>query len=121
MTAYATEHASALDQITEAGVAVTFTKIVPGEYDAEADTWTDADDQSVTGYAIRVKGDPETYRSLGLVEHEAPTLLFAPDTYGELPALGATVAFGGETYTVEDVDPVAPDGTAIIARVVVQR
>lgn len=118
---YVAEHASALDQITEAGAAVTFTKVVPGVYDPETDTWTDADDQSVSGSALRVKGDPETYKSLGLVEHEAPTLLFAPDTYGEVPALGATVPFGGETYTVKNVDPVAPDGTPIIVRVVVQR
>lgn len=118
---YATEHASALGQITDAGTAVTFTKVVPGEYDAATDTWTDDDDQTVSGYAIRVKGDPETYQSLGLVEHEAPTLLFAPTTYGDLPALGATVAWGGEAYTVKNVDPLAPDGTAIIARVVVQR
>lgn len=121
---YATEHAGALDQITDAGVAVTFTRTAQGDYDPEADTMTPSD-STVTGYAIRVKGlrsdEPGSYRSLGLVEAKAATLLFAPTTYGETPSVGDTVTWDGATHTVRYVEPVAPDGTTIIARVVVER
>lgn len=119
MTAFAADHADALADITAAGVAVTFTKIVPGTYDAATDTWTDEDDLSVAGAAIRVRGDPERYEGLGLEVDKAATLLFAATTYGTAPSLGATVSFGGVTYTVRHIDPVSPDGTPIIARVTV--
>lgn len=119
MTKYAADHAGALADLTEAGAAVTFTRTTPGTYDAATDTHTAPVTSSVTGSAIKVSGRPKKYEALGLKESEAPTLLFAPTTYGSLPALGASVTFGGTTYTVRDVDSVAIDGTAIIAYVVV--
>lgn len=74
---------------------------------------------SVAGYAVRTRGNPKVYEALKLIESEAPTLLFSPTTYGSMPDLGATVTWNGKTYTVRDVLPVAPDGTGIIAKVVV--
>ncbi len=116
---YAPEHASALADVTAAGSAVTFTWRTPGVHDPATDTFTTAATVTVAGYALRVRGDPDRYRALSLVEAQAPTLLFTPTTYGALPALGASVTWGGTVYTVRDVAPLAPDGTAILARVVV--
>ena len=101
---------------------VTFAHVVPGAYDPETETWGAPTTTTVTGAAIRVRGVPETYRAPTLIESQAPTLLFTPTTYGELPALGDTVTWppvGGTTYTVRDINPIAPDGVAIMARIVV--
>lgn len=78
---------------------------------------------TITGNAIRVRGSPETYRALGLIDSEAPTLLFTPDLYDSAnrPAPGDTVVWESLTWTVRDVNPVAPDGITIIARVVITR
>lgn len=119
MTKFAADHAGALADLAEAGASVTFTLTTPGTYDAATDTHSSPTTSTVTGSAIKVSGRPKKYEALGLRESEAPTLLFAPTTYGQLPALGASVAWGSATYTVRDVDSVAIDGTAIIAYVVV--
>lgn len=121
MSDYTSDHASALADVTEAGVAVTFTMVTPGTYDAATDTWTDAVDASVSGYAIRTRGNPLRYQALGLVQSESPTLLFTPTTYGDQPVVGSTVTWGGVVYTVKDVEPVEPDGNAILCKVVVAR
>lgn len=119
MGVYATEHRDALADIKAAGVAVTFTS-QGRTYNATAGTST-VSTTTVTGYAMRVRGNPKRYEALGLVEAEAPTLLFAPTTYGDEVALGATCTWGGGTFTVRDVSPVGPDGDTIVARVVVSR
>jgi hypothetical protein len=103
------------------GAAVTFTKSVPGTYDPETDTSTAPSTLSVPGYAMKVSGDPDTYARLQLIESEAPTLEFVPDTIGDAPVLGMTVDFGGETLTVKDVDTLAMNGTPEAAFVVVSR
>jgi hypothetical protein len=102
---YTTDHASAYADVKNAGAAVTFTL---------AST-------TVAGYAIRIKGDPKKYHALKLVESEAPTLLFVPTTYGERPPLNALTTFGGTEYAVTDEEPLMPDGTAILSKVVVAR
>lgn len=117
--AYATEHADALADVRAAGAPVVFTEsqmAIDDETGAATETIS-----TVPGHALRVKGRPDTYRALSLVESQAPTLLFVPDTYGAAPALGSSVIWNGATYTVRDVDPLAPDGTAILHRVVVAR
>lgn len=76
---------------------------------------------TITGAAIRVRGSPETNRALGLVDSEAPTLLFTPTTYGERPQAGDTVIWESLLWSVADVNPIAPDGITIMARVVIQR
>jgi hypothetical protein len=99
------------------GVAVTFTKATPGTYDPATDTTTGGSTVTVSGYAMRIQGDPDEYARLGQIQSEHPMLSFAPDTAGELPTLGMTVEFGGETFTVEDVNPCAMNGTATSAHV----
>ena len=119
MSQYTADHAGALADIREAGAAVTFTTSSPGTYDAATDAFTTPVTSSVTGAAVQISGKPFKYQALGLIASHAPTLLFAPTTYGQLPALGASVTWGSATYTVRDVESVALDGTAIIAYVVV--
>lgn len=120
-TSYAQDHAGALLDLTEAGAAVTFTHVTPGTYDASTDTWTDAVDASVSGYAIRTRGNPLRYQALNLTQSESPSLLFTPTTYGQQPAIGSTVTWDSVSYTARDVEPVEPDGTAILSKVVVSR
>ena len=120
---YATQHASALAKVTAKGAAVTFSKTTQGSYDATTDTATPST-ATVAGYAIRVpaagtRGGPDIYSRLGLVESQAPMLLFVPTTYGETPEVGATCSWSGATLTVRDVDPLALDGTTLLANVVI--
>lgn len=121
---FAAKHTSALAAITKNGAAVTFSRVTQGSYDAATDTATPAT-STVSGYAIRVSGDqttrgnPDRYSQLGLVESKAPTLLFAASTYGSVPELGATCSWNSETFTVRDVNPIAPDGTPIVSYVVI--
>jgi hypothetical protein len=115
------EHASALADLLENGSSVTFSYTTAGTYDEATDTTTGATSATVTGAAMRVKGNPLRYQALGLVQSEAPTLLFAPTTIGSTPPLGSSVTFGGVVYVVRDVDSIAPNGTAILARIVVVR
>ena len=118
---YAPDHAGALADLAEAGASVTFTFASPGTYTASTGLFSSETATTVTGAAIRITGNPLRYQALGLTQTEAPTLLFAPTTYGSLPVLGASVTFGGIAYTVRDVEPLALDGNAILANVVVAR
>ena len=116
---YASTHAGALRDITKAGAAVTFTKET--RVHAPLTGHSTVSTTTVAGYAIRTVGRSKTYESLKLVESQSPTLLFAATTFGEIPDVGMTVSWGGETMTVMDVNPVAIDGNSIIARVVVSK
>ncbi|MBA3890494.1 MAG: hypothetical protein H0X64_08180 [Gemmatimonadaceae bacterium] len=120
---YAAEHADALAELRAAGAPVTFTSWTPGVYDPSTATRSARVPITVTGYALRVKPssqlDRAKYQALELITSEAVTLLFAPDEYGRLPELGATADFAGVRYTVRDREPIAPDGVAIMARIVV--
>jgi hypothetical protein len=95
-------------------------------YDAATDTMVTTT-STITGSAVLVKGDPLRYQALGLVESAAPTLLFSPASYGlkaftdQFVQPGDTVDWLGTTYTVRDVQPTAPDGYVIVARLVVSR
>jgi hypothetical protein len=118
---YAPEHADAKGEIADAGASVTFTRQIPGTLDEATGLYSGSSTSTVTGSAVRVRGNPKTLAALSLKESEAPTLLFAPTTFGSLPLPGDTVSWNSVTYTVRDVDPVEPNGTAIIARIVVAR
>lgn len=104
---------------------VTFTRSVPGTYDPATDTWTGGSTSTITGSAIQVRGDPQKYLALELIMSTNPTLLFTPTVYplrantAEFVQAGDTVVWTGVTFTVKDVDPVAPDGFVVIARIVV--
>lgn len=114
--AYATEHADALAALMEAGAPVTFTK-VEQVYDASTGASTTTQ-SSVAGQALQMRGsDPQAYARVGLTPDVGAILLFAPTVYGEEPELGATVVWGGESYSVQGLDPVAPDGTSLLVRV----
>lgn len=121
MSVYTQDHAGALADVKAAGAAVTFTLENPGTLDEATGLYTSASSTTVSGYAVRDRGNPKTYESLSLKQSEAPTLFFTPSTFGSLPLPGYTVVWGSVTYTVRDVEPLAPDGTAIGAYVVVAR
>lgn len=101
-------------------MAVTFTRTVQSSYDPETDLAT-LTTTTVVGTAMRTRGDPQRYTALGLVESEAPTLLFVPTTYGQTPKAGDTVSWQSETFTARDVQVIAPDGVTIAARVIVEK
>jgi hypothetical protein len=93
-------------------MAVTFTRNSSGTYTASTGTWSGASTSSVTGSAIQVRGKELRYRELGLsLAHNHNT--------DEFVMPGDTVSWTGNTYVVKDVDPVAPDGYVIVARIIV--
>lgn len=120
MADYSSDHAGALVEVKEAGAAVAFT-VQQSTYDPETDTHTSVTTSSVKGYAMQVDGTPKEYERLGLTEMEAPTLLFVANRYGDTPELNAVGEWGGVRHTVKSVRPFAPDGTAILSYVIVQR
>ena len=105
MTKYAAEHSSAFQDIKDAGARVSFTKKT----------------MTVSEAALQIKGDPEEYEALKLIEKAALTLLFVAEIYGEFPPLGAFCEWGGLRYQVEAFRKLAPDGTAVLSRVIVSR
>lgn len=103
----------------------TFTRTNPGTYDPETGLYSSASTSTITGSAIMVRGKPQRYEALGLNLATMPSLLFTPDDY-QLSAFssdfvqpGDTVSWRGVTYTVQDVEPIAPDGVVIMARIIV--
>lgn len=118
---YATDHAMALEMIREAGSAVTFQTGTPGTHDPSTGTFANPTSTTVTGSAVRIsagRDDEEHYRAEGLTVGKVITLLFAPDTLGSLPTLGATVTWAGEKLTVRALRPTAPNSEgALCARV----
>jgi len=113
---YADKHASALAMLRKKGKAVSFVQTVP-TYDPS--TGLTVSVVTVPGWAIGTRGDPRVYEAMGLVMTEAPMLLFAAATYGQVPAVGARVEWEGKPLTVQWVDPVAPDGSVIVSKVLV--
>lgn len=116
---YAAEHADALADIADAGAPTVFSRVAQ-TVNAATDRRTRST-TTISGSAIQVKGDPNRYRQLSLIESQAPSLLFAPDTYGDLPKEGDTVTWAGVGYTAKDVTPIALDGVVIAARIVIAR
>ena len=101
-------------------MALTFSHTTPGVYDPTTGVWSTLETRTVTGPAMQVRGDPDVYRDLSLVEAEAPTLFWAPSTYGDAaPGLGWTVTWANTVYTVRSVQVLAPDGVVITARLVI--
>lgn len=77
---------------------------------------------TIAGKAVRVRGNPQRYQALKLELETMPTLLFCPTAYGSAaPMPGDTTVWEGREWTARDVDPVSPDGTPIVCRVVVGR
>jgi hypothetical protein len=79
---------------------------------------------TLTGSAIRVRsssGELARFAAGGLVHQETATLFWTPTTYGDRPRPGDTVEWEDLDWTVVFVDPIAPDGVTIAARVGVVR
>lgn len=106
-------------------MSVVFTRTNPGTYDAATDTYTTPTNTTVSGSAIGVRGKPDRYKALGLALEKMPTLFFTPSDYGlqaytsDFVQPGDTCVWNGTTFTVKDVDPIAPDGVVIAARIIV--
>ncbi len=106
-------------------MSVTFTRKTAGTYTASTGLFAGASSSTITGSAIQVRGNATRYRDLGLNISAMPTLLFTPTSYPlyanttEFVQPGDTVTWNELVYTVKDVDPVAPDGYVIVARIIV--
>jgi hypothetical protein len=104
---------------------ITFTRTDPGTYDPETGLHTGESTSTITGTAIQVRGDPQRYEVQSLNLATMPTLLFSPTSYNlsafsdDFVRPGDTVVWRTVTYTVKDVEPIAPDGVVIMARIVV--
>lgn len=120
-TLYASQQASSYATLKRKGAAVSFIETLPGTLDPVTETYSGATTVTVAGYAVRVAGDPIRYRALELIQSENPTLLFGSTTAGSLPAVGSRVTWNALAYTVRDVEPLAPDGPAILAYIIIAR
>ena len=121
---YAVRHDTALAAAVREGSPITFTKPTTSSndrttYDSGTDTAASpVATTSVSGYAIEDVGS-RAYESGTLIESATRTLLFVPTTYGDLPEEGAVATWAGERVAAERVEPIAPDGVPIGARVAV--
>ena len=120
MSDFSAEHASAYTDVESNGAPLTFSSLTTS-YDPATDTHGEPVETTVPGVAIQTKGDPGEYAALGLVESEAPTLFFVPRVLGQLPPLQSTTVWNGVPFAVHRVYPLAPNGVAIAARLVVIR
>lgn len=66
---------------------------------------------TVAGTFVQDNPSLQRYAELNLKPEQSVTGFFAPDTEGETPPLHASCAWGGKSYVVKFVDPVAPAGT----------
>jgi hypothetical protein len=120
----AADHASAVADIRAEGQPVTFRKVSPGVQDEATGLYSEPVVSTVPGWAIEVKPTEADFKLTGfemgeIIQKQPATLLFAPETYGALPALHSSVAWAGKDRTVQGLLPLRPDGVAILARVVV--
>ncbi len=107
-------------------MSVTFTRKTSGTYTASTGNFSGASSSTITGSAIQVRGREIRYKELGLSLSACPTLLFTPTSYPlyshttEFVLPGDTVVWNELTFTVKDVETVAPDGYVIVARIIVE-
>jgi hypothetical protein len=105
MSDYTADWQSALNDVRNAGAAVSFVLA----------------SVTVAGYAIPLRGAPKRFQPTRLVETQGPVLFFVPSTYGARPAVNALGTWGGTEYAVKDEEPFDPDGTAIFSYVALER
>lgn len=113
MSKYATDHASALTDVTEAGAAVTFSKTTPGTYTESTDSWSTPVTTSCPMSAVEVPGDDQEYAALDLIQMNPVTLFAVPTTFGDLPTLDMTGTWAGAGRSIKKIRPLRPDGTVI--------
>lgn len=115
---YAADHAGALTDVQNAGAPVSFTRTTQS-----IDPLTEQPNTPavavVSGFAIRRAGNPRQYEALKLTDKEAVTLLFAASNYGDVPVLDAVALWAGKNYIVRSVNPIAPDGIALLSNVII--
>lgn len=103
------------------GAPAVFSWSSAGVYDPATDTNAGPVVGTLTMDAMEIDGDPDLFLALKLVESENPTLLCKSREPAPLPPLGASVVWGGETYTIKSVKRLAMAGVATAARIVVGR
>ncbi len=120
---YEADHASAHADVAEAGFVAAFSVRVPGVLDETTNRTAAGTVVPYPGVALRKRGSVRMYEALGLVQTEAVTLFWVPDTQGQLPPLEATIVLDGVAHAVKSVDPLAPSGVAdaIAATIIVGR
>jgi hypothetical protein len=99
------------------GFALTFTYNAPGVHDPATETFGAPSTLTMTGYALDVTQEPETYESGELVAKGSVKVLWWPDTEGQIPPKGATCTVGAALLTVDGVLPVRPGGVAFASKV----
>ena len=118
-TVFGSEHERVLKDLEKAGRPAIFTETAR-VYTPETGL-SSISQITVSGHAIRTRGNKRQYEKLGLVERDTVSLLFAPTTFGEVPSTGMKVDWGNFDYIVRWVARIAPDGGAIISRVVISK
>jgi hypothetical protein len=79
---------------------------------------------AVAGVAIRVRSSKDELARFGAGSatfQETAVLFWTPDAYGDRPRPGDVVTWEEVEWTAVFVDPIAPDGVTIAARVGVGR
>ena len=88
MTKYGAEHSGAYADVKDAGAEISFKK----------------KSMTVSGFALQIKGDPEEYEALKLIEKAASDFVIRfAETYGDSPPLGASCEWGELRYQVEAI------------------
>ena len=121
---YEIDHAGAFEAVSEAGASVTFTLTRPGTPVPLTGRYSDPSVTTVSGYAIRVKGEGEDqYAGYGggeMTQRNPLTLFFVPSTFGQVPPADSVVMWADDSHKVKKTRDVAPDGTAIASYVVLE-
>lgn len=116
MTVYSAEIESAASDIRDAGAPVTFAR--GARTHDKATGRMSGTPTTASSYAVRVKGDAKRLAARNLVLKDPITLLVEALHLGTfVPEDPDSMTFAGATYTVKDVDTLAPDGAAITYRV----
>ena len=118
MGTYAGIRSTAASLIAAKGAAVTLSRVSAGTYDPTTNTATGGSTTDYAVVAVAKKGnalrDPERFARLGLQRTASVTLLVAAQGLAITPQDGDRIGWGGVTYTVREVEPVAPDGAGIL-------
>lgn len=118
MADYSRLHARTLRKMRKRGARAVFTSLANSLYNPVTDRFGSGPGPRVEGYAVEVPGDLTEYAELGLIQSEPVTLMFAPTTYGETPALGTVVTWAGKGRTLRAIRPIRPAGVLVAARLV---
>jgi len=87
-------HVSVLARIQEVGEAATFSHET-SDYDEDTGLHTNLQLTEITGHVVPLEGDMTSYPGLQLAPEQRLTLLFVPNTLGDVPPLGSTVLYKG--------------------------